>query len=145
MIGTRIWQRALLIALVVFATAAAALANSGGDPRVAEAKDRALAWLALTDAGKGVESWRLAANAFRIQATNEKWSDVLRSVRAPLGETKSRRPRMAQYTTQLAGAPDGEYVVLGFFSSFENKLEAEETVILTREAGSWKPLGYFIK
>ncbi len=133
-----------LFMLLALATASA-WANQGGDPRVAEARQTALAWLALTDSGKGIESWRLAANAFRAQATSEKWNDILQSVRTPLGVNKSRRPRMAQYTTQLQGAPDGEYVVLSFFSSFENKLEAEETIILTRESGAWKPLGYFIK
>jgi len=131
--------------LLFLAGARVAWADQGSDPRVTEARQSALAWLALTDAGKGVESWRLAASAFRTQATSEKWNDILRSVRAPLGTNKSRRPRMAQYTTQLQGAPDGEYVVLTFFSSFENKLEAEETVILARESGAWKPLGYFIK
>lgn len=141
----RLWQRLALLVLLVMGAASGVLANSGGDPRVAAAREAALAWLALTDEGKGTESWRLAASAFRVQATTEKWTDVLRGVRAPLGLTKSRRPRMAQYTTELAGAPVGEYVVLGFFSSFENKLEAEETLILTREAGAWKPLGYFIK
>ncbi len=137
------WGQVIAFALTVLLGAGNAVA--AGDPRVSEARERALAWLALTDEGKGLESWRLAADAFRTQATAEKWTDVLKSVRGPLGETKSRRPRVAQYTTELAGAPAGEYVVLSFFSSFERKLEAEETVILTREAGAWKPLGYFIK
>ena len=141
----RLWQCAALLLLLALGAHNVASANQSGDPKVAAAREAALAWLALTDEGKGAESWRLAANAFRVQATTEKWTDVLRSVRVPLGSTKSRRPRMAQYTTELGGAPVGEYVVLGFFSSFENKLEAEETVILTREAGAWKPLGYFIK
>lgn len=140
-------QRRFLSSLLLLLVlgAASAWGNQGGDPRVVEARKSAMAWLALTDNGKGVESWRLAATAFRQQATSEKWSDILQSVRAPLGTNKSRRPRMAQYTTQLQGAPDGEYVVLAFFSSFENKLEAEETLILTRESGIWKPVGYFIK
>lgn len=140
---TRFWLHRMVLWLMAWAAVAGAWA--AGDPRVAEAREQAMAWLVLTDAGNGADSWKLGAKAFRAQATSEKWGEVLRTVRVPMGATKSRRARMARYTTELNGAPTGEYVILGFFSSFENKLEVEETVILAREDGAWKPLGYFIK
>ena len=68
------------------------------------------------------------------------------SVRKPLGELVSRKLKSATFAKSLPGAPDGEYVVLQFDASFENKKEAIETVTPVREKdGKWKVSGYFIK
>ena len=46
----------------------------------------------------------------------------------------------------LPGAPDGEYVVLQFDTSFANKKEAVETVTpMLDKDGKWKVSGYYIK
>jgi hypothetical protein len=46
----------------------------------------------------------------------------------------------------LPGAPDGEYVVIQFETSFENKKSAIETVTPMIEInGGWRVSGYFIK
>jgi len=46
----------------------------------------------------------------------------------------------------VPGAPDGEYVVLRFETSFENKAKAIETVTPMREKdGTWRVSGYYIK
>lgn len=52
----------------------------------------------------------------------------------------------AKYMTSLPGAPDGEYVVIQYKSSFENKKAAVETVTPMRDKyGAWRISGYFIK
>jgi hypothetical protein len=45
----------------------------------------------------------------------------------------------------LPGAPDGDYEVVQFQTSFANKAIATETVVLSHEASGWKVDGYFIK
>lgn len=46
----------------------------------------------------------------------------------------------------MPGAPDGEYVVVRYGSSFENKKEAGETAVMMKERdGSWRVAGYFIR
>jgi hypothetical protein len=46
----------------------------------------------------------------------------------------------------LPGAPDGEYVVIQFATSFENKKSAIETVTPMLDSdGEWRVSGYFIK
>jgi hypothetical protein len=48
--------------------------------------------------------------------------------------------------TELPGAPDGQYVVMQFETSFANKKSAIETVTFMLEKdGQWKSAGYFIK
>jgi hypothetical protein len=63
-----------------------------------------------------------------------------------LGAVKSRSKASATYTKTLPGAPDGEYVVLQFNSSYHNKAEALETVVVTLDTdGQWRVGGYFIR
>ena len=113
---------------------------------VAKATAAATAWLALTDAGQYQESWKRASSLFRASVTNTHWQSALQATRLPLGILKSRTVRSAKYTRSLPGAPDGEYVVIQFDSSFENKAAAVETVTPSREKdGSWRVSGYFIK
>lgn len=51
-----------------------------------------------------------------------------------------------RYRTTLPGAPDGEYVVIQFKASFENKKAAVETVTpLLDKDGQWRVSGYFMK
>jgi hypothetical protein len=45
----------------------------------------------------------------------------------------------------LPGAPDGDYEVVQFQTSFANKAAANETVVLSLEASGWKVDGYFIR
>ncbi len=104
------------------------------------------AWLALVDSGKYADSWQEASQLFRAAITKEKWQDALRGTRDPLGKMLSRKLRSATYKTTLPGAPDGEYVVMQYDSSFEHKQSAVETVtpMLDRD-GKWRVSGYYIK
>jgi hypothetical protein len=45
----------------------------------------------------------------------------------------------------MPGAPDGDYEVVKFQTSFARKVGATETVVLAREASGWKVDGYFIR
>jgi hypothetical protein len=58
----------------------------------------------------------------------------------------SRRVKGAQYATSLPGAPDGEYVVIQYDTSFAHKASAVETITPMRDGdGQWRVSGYFIK
>jgi hypothetical protein len=110
-----------------------------------EAKSAAEQWLALIDDGKFAESWETAAGYFKAAVSKQQWETTLGSVRKPLGELISRKLKSATYTKSLPGAPDGEYVVLQFDTSFANKKEAIETVTpMIEKDGKWKVSGYFI-
>jgi hypothetical protein len=48
--------------------------------------------------------------------------------------------------TDLPGAPDGEYVVYQYKTSYKNKKKAIETITpMKEEDGVWKVSGYYIK
>lgn len=133
----------LLLGLTVFSCAGASPKN----PEAEKAADAAARqWLELVDTGKYGESWDASAAYFRGAVTREAWTTAVKGVREPVGALQSRELKSATYATKLPGAPDGEYVVLQYKSSFATKEGAIETVTPMKEAdGTWHVSGYFIK
>ena len=110
------------------------------------AQTSAQSWLALTDAGKYSESWQESSAYFKNAITQSNWADALTGVRTPLGKVLSRKLKNATYTKTVPGAPDGEYVVIQYNTSFENKKEAVETVTpMLDKDGKWRVSGYYIR
>ena len=130
-----------LISLILVSVA------SGAD--VTQKKDALNAaenWLALIDKGEYVESWKEAAEYFKTAVSQDQWVNLLQAVRKPLGKLNSRTMKSKTYKTSLPGAPDGEYMVIQFTTSFENKKSAIETVTPMKDKdGKWRVSGYFIK
>ncbi len=103
-------------------------------------------WLAMVDSEKYAESWKEAAELFRNAVQPQQWEQSMQAVREPLGKLISRKVKTKAYRTSLPGAPDGEYVVIQFETSFENKKVAVETVTpLMGKDGAWRVSGYYIK
>lgn len=110
------------------------------------AQQSAVSWLALVDTGKYAESWDEAAQFFKEAVTKDQWQGMLHATRDPLGKLVSRTVKSASYKTTLPGAPDGEYVVIQYDTSFENKQSAVDTVVpMLDKDGRWRISGYFIK
>lgn len=102
-------------------------------------------WLGLVDEGKNGESWKEAAEYFRNAVKQEQWEESMQAVRKPLGKLVSRKVKSASYKTSLPGAPDGEYVVIQFETSFVNKKKTIETVTpMMDKDGKWRVSGYYI-
>jgi hypothetical protein len=103
-------------------------------------------WLTLVDTGKYSESWQEAAEYFRNAVGPDQWEQMLQSVRMPLGKMISRKLKTKTYKTVLPGAPDGQYVVIQFETSFQNKKSAIETITpMFDKDGRWRVSGYYIK
>src|ERR1017187_2246124 len=103
-------------------------------------------WLDLVDGGSYAKSWEDTAAAFKLVVNQADWEKTARGVRTPLGKMVSRKIKSQQYATFLPGAPAGEYVVIQFATTFENKADAVETVTpMLDKDGQWKVSGYYIK
>ena len=110
------------------------------------AQQSAESWLALVDSGKYADSWQESASLFKAHVSKEDWQKMLHASRDPLGAMVSRKLRSATYTKTLPGAPDGEYVVIQYETSFEHKQSAVETITpMLDKDGQWRVSGYFIK
>lgn len=133
-----------LVMIGLLLSGGVAMASDAG--KEAAAVSAAEKWLATIDAGKYAASWNEAAEIFRNAVKQEQWERSMQAVRKPLGRTISRKVQMKVYKTSLPGAPDGEYVVIQFESSFENKKSAIETVTpMMEKDGKWRVSGYYIK
>ncbi len=130
----------------------AGLILSGGTVMASDAGKEAAAisaaekWLATVDAGEYSSSWKEAAELFRNAVKPEQWEQSMQAARKPLGKLILRKVQTKIYKTALPGAPDGEYVVIQFETSFENKKTAIETVTpMMDKDGKWRVSGYYIK
>lgn len=113
---------------------------------VRPALEAANLWLGLTDVNRAQQSWEQAAPVFQQSVTAERWAQSLQSARAPLGKVKTRKTRDAIFTRHLSGQPDGEYVVIQYETSFENKADAHEMVTMVFGIdGRWRVAGYQVR
>jgi len=104
------------------------------------------AWLSLVDEGNYAESWNQAAGLFKAAVTKEQWQNTVKAVRVPLGKVMVRKLKSKQYTKTLPGAPDGEYVVIQYETTFEQKQSAIETITpMLDKDGKWRVSGYYIR
>lgn len=102
-------------------------------------------WLNVIDRGKYIESWESADMYFKNQLSADNWQQALQGSRTPLGNVVSRKVTSSKAFTSLPGVPDGNYVVIVFSTVYENKKSSTETVTFSKNSGSWKAVGYFIK
>jgi hypothetical protein len=113
---------------------------------VEKAQKAARVWLEQVDKGDYAGSWDEASELFKTKVSKEQWEKAVRSVRGPLGELRAGKLQSAEYMKELPGVPDGEYVVIQYETSYENKASATETVTpMLDKDGQWRVSGYFIR
>lgn len=129
--------------LLVFETGREAAEGNKAEKQALAAAE---SWLALVDDGKYGESWDAAAEYLKNAVGKEAFEKSLNAARKPLGKLKSREAKSKKYLTNLPGAPDGQYVVIQFKTSLENKNSAIETVTpMLDKDKKWRVSGYYIK
>jgi hypothetical protein len=103
-------------------------------------------WLSAIDAGNLADSWKAAAEVFKLGISEADWVADLETVRNTLGKTTMREFKTARFSTKVRGAPlTGEYVTISYLTKFTNVPIAAETLIVSKEAdGEWRIAGYNI-
>jgi len=131
----------IIISILFFACTAIS-----SDSREEAAVKAAVSWLSLVDNGDYDKSWEEAAAYFRNAIPKGQWQQTIAAVRKPLGDVIMREMDSRNAVTSLPGAPDGEYVVIQFKTSFANKKAAIETITpMLEKDGTWRVSGYYIK
>lgn len=111
-----------------------------------EATAAAEQWLGLVDAGKFNGSWLDASTYFRNVTSKQQWKQQVSVWRTALGSVVTRKLRTVQYLTTMPGAPDGEYVMIQYDTSFTHKKSAVEVVVPMMDAdGKWRVSEYSIR
>ena len=103
-------------------------------------------WLALVDSGKYPDAYKGFAQFFTDRMPLDKWEPQVKSARDIFGKFVARKLKSATPATSLPGAPDGQYVVLLYDTTFEKKQNAVETVTVSLDKNQkWGVVGYYIK
>ena len=114
--------------------------------KINAAIDAAKSWVSIVDNGKYNDSWGNAAQFFKDKVPEDQWETSLRQVREPLGKALSREVANYQYLTNLPGVSKGEYIVIQFKTSFEQKPNSVEIITPMLDSdGQWRVSGYYIK
>lgn len=141
----------LLLALLLMALAQPAFsAAMNAIPLPSDGKGEAVkvaqAWVALLDAGKFDDGWKQAAVQLKKAVSQKKWKTTMSPLRNPLGAVSARQEKSAQLTREIPGAPDAQYAVVEFSTTFATKSAATEVVTLIWENdGRWRVSSYAIR
>jgi hypothetical protein len=123
-------------------------AEPGADPHIVEeqaAERQALGFLGYLDHGRFADSYAYTGMLIRSQLDREAFASEVEKARAGTGAIQSRELIDAGYATSVPGAPEGQYVVLHYHSSFAKRADTVETLTLAFANGYWRVSGWYIK
>lgn len=107
------------------------------------ARDAAIQWLQLIDAGRNEEA---ASQASTETRPFEQWLNHLKRKRAPLGKLMRRQfISMKHQSTFPSGFQVREYYVVRFQTSFAAKPSAIEEVVITKIGCCWEVFEYKVE
>ena len=109
---------------------------------IMEALPVAKAWLAQIDAGQYEQSYITGGEALHDKIPEKKWLQILTTIRTPIGQVTSRKQTGQTYEPDGFEGVSGEFVTFSFDTSFEKLPSEVEHVILKREDGEWRAVGY---
>ncbi len=134
----------LMVSLLMFFCTSVVYAEENNILEKVESSARS--WLGLVDSGKYKESWESSSPLFKTKTSESEWIKSITAIRMPRGAMSARYIATAGSTKSISGFPDGEYVVLQFYTTFIEKGLALEAITLTKAQNeTWQVVQYSIK
>jgi len=96
----------------------------------AQAENRARGFLQLLDKGFMDAAWQAMSPLFQGLSDQKEWKNRQQVIRTAYGALFSRELTKVSYRSTFSQSPDGDYVVIQFQASYQNKDEAKETLVL---------------
>lgn len=107
---------------------------------VAKAAD---GFLKQLDAGAFELTWAQASPHLHGLSSEAEWLKLLRLLRAAVGKFQGRTLTGVGFTDTVDRVPPGEYVAVQFTSEF-SAVNVKEDVVMHKDSGQWKVMGYFL-
>ena len=117
--------------------------NAGSKEQQLEVAKAADGFLVQLDAGDVDATWAQTSPHLRKMTSESMWTASIRTFRAGVGEFRSRTLTGVGFTDTIDGVPKGDYVAVAFQTKFTT-VTVEEKVVLHKDGGRWKVLGYFL-
>lgn len=107
-------------------------------------------WLALIDNEKYADGWQQASPLLQEKTSQQEWVKTVVELRKPRGTPNARYIATANSAKSLSGFPDGDYVILQFYTTFSEKGLALEAITLvksndTTDSEGWKIVEYSMR
>ena len=118
------------LALIVILLISTAIPAGAALLSQTRAENQARDFLQQLDQGQSDESWQAMSAHFQAITDQARWKIRQQVIRASYGPLLSRDFKNVSYRTSFSLSPDGEYVIVQFRSSYQNKAESIETVVL---------------
>jgi hypothetical protein len=97
------------------------------------------------DRGEFDAAWEQSSNQFKTMAAKPVFVTMMTSTRGRLGKPAPRSTSRLGFGEQVDfNGPRGEYAIVEVDTTFGKRLIVEK-VVLVREAGQWKLVGYFMR
>ncbi|UJP08420.1 MAG: DUF4019 domain-containing protein [Nitrosomonas sp.] len=136
-------KRFMMLLLLFFCTGTG---YAQDDNILEKVESSARVWLKLVDSGDYKDSWENASPLFKGKTSEGAWIKSITAIRTSRGAMNARYIATAGATKSLSGFPDGEYVVLQFYTTFGEKGLALETITLAKaKDDTWQIADYEIK
>lgn len=114
-------------------------------PEEQAAERQALGFLGYLDQGRFADSYAYTGMLIRSSLDRDSFAQKLENARNGVGAIVSRNLIDANYATSVPGAPEGQYVILHYATSYANRPDTVETLTLAFAKGYWWVSGYYIK
>jgi hypothetical protein len=134
-----------IVSLLLFSTVFSRilLADQSVEKLVLTSADR---WLSLVDSGRYDKSWEIASEFFKKAVPKEQWIKSIAALRKSFGRPLSRKIKSKRSTQIIPGGPDGQYFIIQFETSFENRKSSVETIIPMLETDNrWRVARYYVR
>ncbi len=107
-------------------------------------------WLALIDNEKYADGWQQASPLLQKKTPQQEWVKTVAELRKSRGTPNARYIATANSAKSLSGFPDGDYVILQFYTTFSEKGLALEAITLvksndTTDSEGWKIVEYSMR
>lgn len=127
----------IFLAALVLPSAASPLTQT-------QAENQARLFLQMLDNGLLDSAWQEMSSLFQILSDQADWKLRQQVLRTAYGTLFSRELKNVSYRATFSQSPDGQYVVILFQSSYQNKAESRETVVLDCSNGTDCPIRQYV-
>lgn len=118
--------------------------SSGSQSQQTEAEAAARSYLAMIDQKQYEKTWEQAGPALRSQSSEFAWVNMLKLARKTFTAITNRQVEGFGFSSQIdPNVPVGEYVLVQF-KEVKGNVTTTEKVVMQKDQGKWKIVGYFI-
>jgi hypothetical protein len=102
----------------------------------------AMEWLAIVDKGDFNTAYGMATKALQLTIPQNEWVTMMQVMKGSLGQVTERKVIDIRTAKDPAGAPQGDYMIFVYETTFSSGKKATEIISLQEYNGVWRVYSY---